>query len=256
MSIVMALAVAVIAALQYYDIIATQIWAANYMIWAVIMGAVMGDPLTGLIIGATVQLMSLGVAALGGSSVPNYGMVAVISTALTISTGQPMAVGVAVGIAVGTLWVELDVLVKITNGFIVRKSQRYCEHKKFKSMEHMLLLCPVVQMASVFIPTFIVCVFGQSVADFITQSLPSWFTGGLTIATGMLPVVGMALLLGFMPAKKYFGFVAVGFVLSAYLQLGVLPIAILGAAVAFEYYKKQSSAVQTAVSVGRMDEDE
>lgn len=256
MSLGMAVLVGLVAAIQYYDIIATQIFPANYIIYAVIIGALMGDPLTGLVVGSTVQLMSLGVAALGGSSVPNYGMVAVISTALTIATGQPVAVGVAVGIVAGTLWVQLDVVVKIVNGFIARKSQKYCEEKKFKKMEYTLLLCIAVQMPSVFLPTFITCAFGQSVTDFITNYLPGWFTDGLTLATGMLPVVGMALLLGFMPTKKYLGFVAIGFVLAAYLNLSILPVAIIGAAVAYEYYKRQAAATTAAVNAGGMDEDE
>ena len=43
------------------------------VIVGMIAGLIMGDMNTGLVIGGTFQLMSLGVAALGGSSAPNYG---------------------------------------------------------------------------------------------------------------------------------------------------------------------------------------
>ncbi len=36
------------------------------MFYAVLVGLVMGDPMTALIVGASIQLMSLGVAAIGG----------------------------------------------------------------------------------------------------------------------------------------------------------------------------------------------
>ena len=43
------------------------------VITAMIAGAIVGDMNTALIIGGTLQLMSLGVASIGGSSVPEYG---------------------------------------------------------------------------------------------------------------------------------------------------------------------------------------
>ena len=70
------------------------------------------------------------------------------------------------------------------------------------------------------VPTFIILAFGENVTDFIVNSMPAWFTGGLSIACGMLPtVIGIGMLLTYMPTKKYIGFVAIGFVLVAYMNL-------------------------------------
>jgi PTS system mannose-specific IIC component len=257
MSILLILILSIIAGLQYVDSYGTQIFTMNYMLWSVLVGFIMGDPLTGLIIGATIQLMSLGVAALGGSSTPNYGMAAIIATAITISTKQDMSVGLAVGIAAGALGVQLDIIVKVLNGFVVRKSQDYCNKGNFTAMENILYLGPVLFFLSAAIPTFIVCGFGSSVADFIVNKMPGWFTSGLNIATGLLPVIGMGMLLTYMPTKKYFGFVAVGFVLAAYVNLSVLPVAIIGGAFAYEYYKKQIAVNANAALIkGGADEDE
>ena len=249
MAIGFVIAAAVIAGLQYLDNYGPQIITDNYMFYAVLVGAVMGDPKTALIVGASIQLMSLGVAAIGGSSVPNYGMAAVVATALTIHTGQDMSVGIAVGIAAGALGVQMDVIAKILNGFVVRKAQKYCMENKFKKMERILYLGPVLFFLSAALPTLIILAFGENVTDFIVNSMPKWFTGGLTIACGML--------LTYMPTKKYIGFVAIGFVLVAYMNLSVLPVAIVGAAVAYEYYKRQAVSTTETVSVeGGFDEDE
>ena len=65
------------------------------------------------------------------------------------------------------------------------------------------------------------------------------------------------MLLTYMPTKKYIGFVAIGFVLVAYMNLSVLPVAIVGAAVAYEYYKRQAASTTETVAVeGGFDEDE
>lgn len=184
-------------------------------------------------------------------------MAAVVATALTIHTGQDMSVGIAVGIAAGALGVQMDVIAKILNGFVVRKAQKYCMENKFKKMERILYLGPVLFFLSAALPTLIILAFGENVTDFIVNSMPKWFTGGLTIACGMLPVIGIGMLLTYMPTKKYIGFVAIGFVLVAYMNLSVLPVAIVGAAVAYEYYKRQAVSTTETVSVeGGFDEDE
>ena len=51
--------------------------------------------------------------------------------------------------------------------------------------------------------------------------------------------------------------VVVGFILVAYMNLSVLPVAIIGAAVAYEYYKRQIvSTKETTIVEGGFDEDE
>lgn len=55
--------------------------------------------------------------------------------------------------------------------------------------------------------------------------------------------IGMGALLTYMPAKQYFSFLAIGFVLSAYLGLSILPVAILGGAAAYEVYKNLTSRI-------------
>ena len=68
----------------------------------------------------------------------------------------------------------------------------------------------------------------------------------------------MAMLLNYMPAKQFFSYLVVGFVLSAYLGLGILPIALLAGAAAYEYYKAHSvaSAVTAQLSSEGVLEDE
>lgn len=220
--------------------------------WAV--GLILGDPATGLAIGATMQLMSLGVAALAGASVPDYPIAAIVGTAISIISGQDESVGLAVGIAVGMLCVQLDVIAKILNGFLARRAERLSEQGNYRAMNATILICPFLFGLVGAIPTFVVLIFGEGAVNFILDVMPAWFTTGLSIAGGMLPVVGMAMLLTFMPVKKFISFVAIGFVLSAYLNLGVLPIAILGAAAAYEHYKTLNKPAAASASVALEDE--
>ena len=47
-----------------------------------------------------------------------------IGAAIAILTGSDFSVGLAVGVAVGTLFMETDIICKIFNGFVGKWSQK------------------------------------------------------------------------------------------------------------------------------------
>ena len=245
--------VTIVAFLQTFDAFGTQAFAANHIVFGAITGLVLGDFETGLYIGASCQLMSLGVAAIGGASVPNYGLAAIIGTAIAISTGQSLEVGITIGTAVAMLYVQFDVVAKILNGFVARRAEALCDAGKFNAMQRTILISPVLMGLAGAIPTFIACSLGVDAVDFVLNTMPAWFTTGLSIAGAALPVIGMGMLLNYMPAKQYFGCIVIGFMLATYAGLGIIPIAMVGGAWAFEKYK--SSVNKTAVAVGGLEDE-
>lgn len=62
--------------------------------------------------------------------------------------------------------------------------------------------------------------------------MPAWVSGGIEIASGLLPAIGMAMLLKMMDFKKYWPFFLIGFILSVYLELNVLAVSLLGLGIA------------------------
>ena len=42
---------------------------------------------------------------------------------------------------------------------------------------------------------------------------------GLTVAGGLLPTVGIGLLLRYLPAKEYFSYLVIGFVMAVYMKI-------------------------------------
>lgn len=86
------------------------------------VGLIMGDMETVMVIGGTFQLMSLGVANIGGSSVPNWGLAALVGGYVAIKSTNNIedakAVALAVGVPVGMLGIQLDVLAKILNTYV------------------------------------------------------------------------------------------------------------------------------------------
>lgn len=86
-----------LAFIKHVDYYGIPMIFVNYAVfWGLITGVVMGDWQTGLVIGGTIQLMQLGVAGFGGSSIPDYGTMAIIATAYGVTLGSDT--GLAIGL--------------------------------------------------------------------------------------------------------------------------------------------------------------
>lgn len=238
------------------------------MTWFPIMisvpaGLIMGDLPTALTIGGTFQLMNLGVANIGGSSVPNWGLAALVGIYVACRTTGSMeeakAVALAVGVPVGMLGIQLDVLAKLLNTYVANAARKACEAMNFKKMNRIFWIGPVIFMLSTALPTALCVIFGEQIVSFILDSVPQWFTNGLSIAGNMLPVVGIALLLQVMPAKKFLSMLMAGYVLSAYLNVPMLGVSIVGLAIAYYFFttqlKKPAPAAAAAGEVAEEGDD-
>ena len=73
---------------------------------------------------------------------------------------------------------------------------------------------------------------GSAQVEAVVNAIPTVITDGLTVATGILPAMGFAMLAQMTVNKKVVVFFAIGFVLSSYMGVPVLGIAILGVAAA------------------------
>lgn len=238
------------------------------MTWFPIMisvpaGLIMGDLPTALTIGGTFQLMNLGVANIGGSSVPNWGLAALVGIYVACRTTGSIegakAVALAVGVPVGMLGIQLDVLAKLLNTYVANAARKACEAMNFKKINRIFWIGPVIFMLSTALPTALCVIFGEQIVSFILDSVPQWFTNGLSIAGNMLPVVGIALLLQVMPAKKFLSMLMAGYVLSAYLNVPMLGVSIVGLAIAYYFFttqlKKPAPAAAAAGEVAEEGDD-
>lgn len=79
---------------------------------------------------------------------------------------------------------------------------------------------------------------------------------GLKAAGAILPALGMAILMRYLPLKKYFPYFIIGFVMIAYggSIFSLLSVALVGTALAFINYRRSTSTV--AVQAGTSVDDE
>lgn len=72
---------------------------------------------------------------------------------------------------------------------------------------------------------------GSGVMENVLNAIPQFVQDGLTISAGILPALGFAILLRMILNKKIAAFLAIGFVMTAYLELPVLGVAIIAVSI-------------------------
>ncbi|MGE7878441.1 PTS system mannose/fructose/sorbose family transporter subunit IID [Peribacillus muralis] len=193
-----------------------------------LLGLMMGDLQTGLIVGASVELMFMGVLPIGGSVPPNAQIAGLIGTIFAIKAGGKPEVGIALALPIGILAQLLIMLAWNFNMYLVHRADKALKELNLKRAGRLHLSGLIVFFTVMFIPTFLAVQFGSDFVKNFVDSMPVWFMDGLKVSAGILPAIGMAMLLKMMNFKKYWSFFLIGFVLAVYLELPVLSIALLG----------------------------
>ena len=228
----------ILTCISAYDAYGMQLqFFTSSVVIGFILGWAFGDVKTGLFLGGTLQLMSMGVVGLAGASVPNYKVATLVAVPIAIAAGGSAEAGLAIGIPVAMLYVQLDIIHKILNGPVAHWSQSFCNKKEFGKMNNVLWLGTVMQILTYLIPVAISVFVGINAINAILAVLPDWFMGGLKVAGKILPVVGIAMLLNYMPAGKFINYLIFGFVMYAYLKIPMLGVALVGFGLAFMFYK-------------------
>lgn len=236
---------------------------ASVLTASVMAGLIMGDVSVGMMVGGTFCLMSLGLFGAGGSSVPDYLTGGVAGTAFAIAMGNDpetaVTTAMTIGVPVAALGTELDVLGKTSGSFFIHKMMDASEKHNWKAMGTWMWTSQIPFLGLWVLPMVLLTTVGSTYVESAISAIPTWLNNGLKVASGMLPALGFAILLRQLPMKKYGYFILMGFVLSAYLHLSVLAIAMLGLVVCiyvFQTKEAEDKRAAATVAAGGDNEDE
>ena len=244
-----------------------------------IVGLIMGDLQTGLFIGASMQLMVLGVGTFGGASKIDATIGTVLATAFSISIHgmSPQVAISSIAVPVATIMIQLDILARFTNTYFAHRIDHDIENFNYKGIERNFLLGALPWALSRVIPVFLALAFGRGLVQAIANALNgswAWLGNGLALAGATLPAVGFAILLRYLPVKKHIAYLILGFtvttlftVLFTNIQtlgtglaaaskgftatfngMPMLAIAMLGLALAILHYKRTIATVAPAAA--------
>ncbi|MFM0793164.1 PTS mannose/fructose/sorbose/N-acetylgalactosamine transporter subunit IIC [Streptococcus suis] len=200
-----------------------------------ISGLIMGDMATGLAIGASLQLMVLGVGTFGGASRIDATSGAVLATAFSVSQGIDPELAVStIAVPVAALLVYTDIAGRFSTTFFAHRVDAAIERFDYAGIERNYLLGAIPWALSRALPVFLALAFGGGFVDAMVKTIEQyqWIANGLTLAARMLPGLGFAILLHYLPLKRNLHYLAVGFALTAMLTVLYGNVSALGGAVA------------------------
>jgi PTS system mannose-specific IIC component/fructoselysine and glucoselysine-specific PTS system IIC component len=212
---------------------------------APIIGLVLGDVKTGIIMGASLESIFMGISAIGGAVPADACSASVIAVAYTILTGATAEEGLAIALPIGTVMASFN---SIVTSLINSPLAAYWEKLAVKDMKKFKFQTIAWMCISNLIPTvilFLAIAFGVEGLNSALNMLPSWVMNGLTAASSMMVGVGFAILTSMIWDGEVGIFFFVGYALAAYASLGTVPIAILGAAIAVTLFFINKNIINT-----------
>ncbi len=217
------------------------------LISGVITGVIVGDPMTGLLVGSLLQFIFTGLAAIGGGTVPDPATGTIAAVVIATTTGIKPEAAVPLALPIGYLTMNIEIGVRSFTAVFSHWADREIEKGNFDKIPLINILGLVPWGLSRAVPIW--ALLGALAANpgavkaFI-DSLSTVHVGPLTVklwdalgvAGGVLPALGVAIMMRLMLSRLTVGYFILGFVLAAYLKLNLIPIALISASLALTQY--------------------
>ncbi len=199
------------------------------VVLGVIIGLIYGDVQTGLLYGATIQLMYMGGIEAGGNIPSDQGLAACIAIPAAIINNLEPNTAVALAVPFGVLGVLINNLRRTFNSFYNTRADALVEQREYEKLSKYSFFLPwLTNGVLYFTPVFIATLFGPNVVQAFINVIPEWFMNGLNNAGGMLPALGFALTLVVMGKKQYLPFFVLGFFMFSISGFSMLTGAVFG----------------------------
>ncbi len=254
---------ALLVALTYWFLILLYRFAANSMadrpIFAgVIIGLVLGDITTGVLIGAALEVIYLGVVNVGGASSTDTLYATCMAVALAILADIPPEVAITLGIALGYIGLVMLQVTRIFFAFMAPILDKVAEEGNSRKYSIFYLGHIVIGYGFIAATIFVALAVGTDATQAFIGSLNPAIMGGLQTAAGLLPALGLGILLSMLWDGKKAIYFFLGFVLVIYLKLPIIALTVIGIALVLtDLYRNQDiNKLQRLIAKGGSSEEE
>lgn len=211
------------------------------MVACPIIGLVLGDVETGLVVGGTYELMMVGNMPVGGAQPPNVVLGSIVAMIFAVRSG--MTVDAALGTAViFSLFGQYAVTLTFTiMSGLMAKADKAAADANPKGISQVNIISCLI-LGSLFALMAIIAYVGGNAMTPVLKKISedfSWLMAGLGAAGGMMRNVGFAVLLKIMMSNEFWGIYLAGFAIDAiFVNIGatsssaLILVAFIGVAIA------------------------
>ncbi|MDD7282145.1 PTS mannose/fructose/sorbose/N-acetylgalactosamine transporter subunit IIC [Floccifex sp.] len=181
-----------------------------------IIGLILGDVQTGLVIGGTYELMMIGNMPVGGAQPPNAVLGSIVAMIFAVKADMDINAALGACMIFATFGQYVVTLTFTVMSGLMAKADKAAAEANPKGITAVLNTSMLI-LGSLFAVIAIIAYVGGVAMSGALQSLSenaSWFMGGLSAAGGMMRFVGFAILLKIMLANDMWGYLLAGFVVA------------------------------------------
>lgn len=212
-----------------------------------VFGILYNDIATGLIIGANIQLVYLGIIATGGNIPADQTLAGVIAIPVALELGLDAATAVGLAVPFGILGVFLDQIRRTSNSVWVRRADKDALEGDEKGIFHNAFTFPLIFTFFLrFVPVFIINLFGANAVSWLMSALPEWIINGFAVAGGILPAMGFAIIIITIGKQSLMPYFIIGFFLVQYMGISIMAAAIFGISIALLVFFQDEEKRKTA----------
>jgi len=223
-----------------------------------IVGIILGNVQMGIVMGASIELVMMGIVGIGAATPPDVVTGGILSTAFAIMSGLDTGTAVALALPIATLAQSVGILDRTVNVAFLHQADQAAEEGNYKKIGKALWGGAGLFWISSFLVVFLGVLLGSAVISGFVNVIPTFVISGLKAASGMLPALGIAILMQLIYDKTDAAYLFVGFVLTAFLGMSTTGVAIVGATIAYIIYQQmqnRTAEAKTAVPAISTDDD-
>lgn len=208
----------------------------------ILVGIFMGHPMLGMLAGANIQLVYLGWINAGGVMPSNTMVAGIYGTALTILSSASPKLAVTFAIPFSLLGLLMVQIYQTLNSFWVHRADKALAEGNVNQIRFLNFVPSFIVSLLVYgLPAFCLVLFGKGWATALINAIPESLTTALEVVGGLMPALGIAMLLSYLGKKSLNAYFFIGFFLAVYLKLDTTAVAIFSAAIAFLIFVSQTA---------------
>ena len=227
------------------------------LVYGLVTGLILGHPVQGAVIGATINLVYLGFMSAGGSMPADMALAGILGTAYAIAGGLDTDTALALAVPIGILGTIVWAGRMTFDSFFVHIADNYIEKEEYHKIWRANVLFPQIMcFCMTAIPCAFAAYFGANYIQGIINMLSGKVLTVFQIIGGLMPALGIAITLQYIFKGESRIFLFAGFLLAVYSGLPLLTLGIIALIVAIVYVQMTSVNEAAAATAAYDDEDD
>ncbi|MGV2802287.1 PTS mannose transporter subunit IIC [Clostridium perfringens] len=199
------------------------------LVVGLVTGILMGDMKTGILMGAALEAVFLGNVNIGGVIAAEPVTATTLATTFAIISHVETKAAITLAIPIGMLAAFVVMFLKnvLMNVFApaLDDAARENNQKKIVALHYGTWVLYYLIISAI---SFLGVLLGSGPVNDLVENIPAKLMNGLSAAGGLLPAVGFAMLMKLLWDNKLAVFYLLGFILTAYLKLPAVAVAVVG----------------------------